>query len=131
MRKVARWIALALVVVTALLGPINVIDEIGDGETLLQQTVGAAVAVYTIASWLALIGLWRRRRWAIGAAAVWGVAATWAATVATYAFGDAPPAAVAAPFVSCALMTAWVVWAVRDTLDAQHAAPVAASAPRV
>jgi len=130
MRKVARWIALALVAVAAVLGVPNAIDELGEGETFLQKSVGVAVTVYAIVSWLILFAVWKRRAWAVSAAVVWALATIWAASVATFSYGDAPWGAVLASGGSCALLGAWIIWAVRDSVRAPEA-PVASPETRV
>ena len=123
MRTAARWIALALVVVTTVFGSINTVDELGDGETFLQRSVGVAVAAYTILGWLILFGVWRRQRWAWYAAIAWTAATVWAASVSTFAWGDAPIGASIAAGGGCLLAGAWIVWAVRDSVPRPIAVP--------
>lgn len=130
MRKAARWAALALVAVAAVLGSINAFDELGAGETPLQKTVGIAVAVYAICSWLVLFAAWRRHSWGIAAAVLWTVATAWAASVSSHAYGGAPAIGVVSAGGSCLLMGWWIVWALRETLRTQPPAPVAASESR-
>lgn len=130
MRKVARWLALGLVAVAAVLGVPNAIDELGEGETLLQHSVGVAVTVYAVVSWLILFAVWKRRSWGVPAAVVWALATTWAASVATFAFGEAPWGAVLASGGSCVLLGAWIIWAVRDSVRARPPAPVASPETR-
>ena len=127
MRKAARWTALALVLVTAVFGSINAVDELGDGETFLQKSVGVAVATYTILAWLILLGVWRRQIWAWYLAIPWTAATVWAASVSTVAWGDAPIGAAIAAGTSCVLAGAWIVWAVRDAVTQ----PVAVQESRV
>jgi hypothetical protein len=116
MRKAARWLALTLVAATAVFGSINAIDEFGDGATFWQRSVGVAVSMYAILSWVLLLAVWRRRRWAVWIAVAWAVSATWAAAVSTVAWGNAPIAAAAGAGLSCVLLGAWVAWATRDAL---------------
>jgi hypothetical protein len=116
MRKAVRWIAVALVAVCAVLGSINAYDEFGDGETLLQKSVGVAVLAYAICSWLILYGVARHRAWTVVAALLWAASTTYAATVSSFAWGGAPVVAVIAAGASCLLLGWWVVWAVRDHL---------------
>lgn len=127
MRKAFRWIGLLLVAVTAVLGVPNAVDELGDGETLPQKSVGVAVTVYAIVSWIVLLGAWRRRRWALWAALAWTASTTYAAGMSTYVYGDGPLVAVLAAAGSCLLMGAWITWAVWDTLAA--ATPRAVASP--
>ena len=129
MRKAARWIALTLVVVTAVLGSIETFDELGDGETLLQQSVGVAVALYSVLAWVMLFAVWRRRAWGVPVAVVWSLATIWAASMGSYAWGNAPWGAVLSAGGSCVLLGVWIVWAVREFVRTPM--PVASPEPRV
>ena len=130
MRKTARWVALALVAATAVFGAINAFDELGDGATPLQQSVGVAVAAYALLSWVILFAVWRRRSWGTVAAVGWTLATAWAASMGSYAWGNAPWGAVLAAGGSCVLLGAWIVWAVRESVRAYSPAPVAAQETR-
>ena len=123
MRKPARWTALALVLVTTVLGSINTVDELVEGETFLQRSVGVAVAAYTMLGWLILFGVWRRQRWAWYAGIAWTAATVWAASVSTFAWGGAPIGASIAAGAGCLLAGAWIVWAVRDSVSQPVAVP--------
>ena len=131
MRKAARWLALAVVAATGVFGSINAFDELGDGDTLLQRSVGAAVALYAALSWVILVATWRRRAWGVPVAVVWSLATIWAATMGSYAWGHAPWGAVVAAGASCVLLGVWIVWAVRESVSAQSPPPVASPDPHV
>jgi len=120
MKRVARFLAVALLLVTGYQGISNGISELGEGTTGLQQSVTFAVLLYGVFGFLGAIGLIRRRSWSVTVAVVWAVAVAWAGAVASFAFHDptlsqqGTLAGVAGAFVSIALVGAFVIWAARS-----------------
>ena len=120
MKKVARFLAIALLLGTGFLGISNGFGELGEGTTALQQSVTFAVLLYGVFGFLGAIGLIRRRPWSVTVAAAWAVAVAWAASIASFAFHDptfsqqGTLAGVAGAFVSIALIGAFVVWTARS-----------------
>jgi hypothetical protein len=114
-RKIAWLVSLALLLVTGCLGVYNGMTEWGEGRTLAQQSVTAGVLLYGVIGLVTAYGLFRRRRWSVGAAIVWGVAITYVPGVAVMAYADADTtlgSAIAAS-VASALIAFGVIWAAR------------------
>ena len=134
MKKTARIIAIALLLVTGFLGITNGFRELDDGLTALQQSVTFAVLVYGVLGFLGAVGLIRRRPWAVTVTIAWTLAAMWAASVASFAFHDptlkeaGTLSGVAGAFVGTALIGSFVIWvAHRETR--QQALPNSTHAP--
>ena len=119
LRAIARWVAVLLLGATTIAGAMNTVGGFESGQTGLQQSVAFAVALYSVLGALALVGLFRRRPWTVTVAVAWGIACTWAASVASFAFHDptfsqqGTIAGVLGSGVACLLMTWFVVWVAR------------------
>lgn len=121
MRKLARFLALALVAATTFIALGNITDEFrSTGPGFLKQSVAFAVALYAVLGVLLLAGALRRRPWTVTIAFAWAVAVFYAATVATFAYSDPIDNGVIlgglAAGMSCVLMGWWVVWAARESV---------------
>ena len=135
MKKVARFLAIALLLVTGYLGISEGFGQLGEGTTGLQHSVTFAVLLYGVFGFLGAIGLIRRRPWTVTVTAAWAVAVAWAASIASFAFHDptfseqGTLAGVAGAFISTALFGAFVIWAARSatrvplTNDSAHIPP--------
>lgn len=119
MRKFARFVALALLVVTAAAGLNEGLRDIGEGDTALQRTVPMGVLAYGVLGLVAAVGLARRRSWAVPCSFAWTLTVVYTASVASFAFHDpafaqdGTIAGVVGAGVSTALMGAFVVWVAR------------------
>ena len=120
MKKLAFFVAIVLLLVTGFLGIANGIRERGDAQTGLQQSVWFAVTLYGMLGMLGTVGLIRRRPWTVTVTTAWAMAATYAGTVASFAYSDptfsqqGTLAGVVGAFVVCALIGAFVVWTARS-----------------
>lgn len=120
MKMAARFLSIALLLVTGALGLYNGSTELGQGATGLQRSVTVAVILYGVLGCAGGIGLLRRRPWSVVVSVAWTIAATYAATVASFAFSDpaftqpGTTAGVAGAFVSIALIGAFVIWTARS-----------------
>lgn len=135
MKQVARFLAIALLLVTGYQGISNGISELGEGVTGLQRSVTFAVMLYGVFGFLGAIGLIRRRPWIMTVAAAWAVAVAWAATIASFAFHDptfsrqGTLAGVAGAFFSTALIGAFVIWTARSATRSGTPTSTASASP--
>ena len=119
MKKVGRFLAIAVLLVTAYLGLTEGLSDLGSGGTALQGSVSFAVSLYGVLGLLGAVGLIRRRPWIVTVTVAWWVAAAYAATVASFAFHDpalekdGTLAGMAGAFVSVCVVGALIVWAAR------------------
>ena len=136
MKKVARFLAIALLLVTGYLGISEGFSQLGEGTTGLQQSVTFAVTLYGVLGFLGAIGFIRRRPWTVTVTAAWAVAVAWAASIASFAFHDptfskqGTLAGVAGAFISTALIGAFVIWTARSATRSGTATPTASASPR-
>ena len=125
MRKLARILALALVGVTSVMGLAKIPDEFRSSDTVLQQSVAFGAALHSVLGVLVVIGVLRRRRWAVTMALAWTVAVVYTASVASVAWELTRDSGVMlgalAAGVSCALIGWWVVWAARESCGSRVA----------
>jgi hypothetical protein len=114
-RRIVWVLMLLLLSLTGALGVYNGISEWGDPHTPLQRSVTVSVFLYGIAGLAGAYGLVLRRRWSVWAAVMWGMATTYAGTVATIAYGgrDATPGAALVAGTACVLIAAATIWGVR------------------
>jgi hypothetical protein len=119
MRKVGWILAIAVLLLTGIVGLLSGVRELGDAHSRLQRSVTSAVLLYGIWGTAAAIGLALRRSWSIRAATAWAVFVTYAATVASFAYSDptfsqgSTIAGTISAGVSTALLGAAVIWAAR------------------
>jgi hypothetical protein len=129
MRLAARYLAIAVLLVTAFLGLMNGLREWSDSGTALQRSVHGAVILYGVLGAVAAAGLLGRRRWSVAASIGWAAATTYAASVASFAWSDPRAegviAGVIAAFVSTAIIGLLVVWVARSSTRQEAAAPIA------
>lgn len=119
MKKAAWMVAIALVLVSSVLGLDNARTELPRAAGDWQRSVGYGQIVYGVSGLAAALGLLRQRRWAVPAAVVWAVSAAWVASVASFAFHD--PAfqepgtrgGVIGAAAAMLLLGAFVVWTAR------------------
>jgi hypothetical protein len=120
MKKVGWILAIALLLVTAYAGITESFNQLGAGDTMLQRSVGYAVALYGALGVFGAVGLARRKRWSLLVIAAWAVATLYAATIASFAFSDPTFSksgtiqGTVAAFASVAVACALVVWAARS-----------------
>ena len=135
MKKVGRFVAIALLLVTGVLGLREGVPSLRQDLTPLQHTVTVAVLLYGVLGTVGAYGLVRARPWIVPVTIAWAVATTYAATVASFAFHD--PAlresgtriGTASAFAFCALMSALVVWVARKALRPDAAPTASPSRP--
>jgi hypothetical protein len=125
MRKVGWVLAIAVLLLTGIVGLLNGVRELGDVHSRLQRSVTSAVLLYGIWGTAAAVGLALRRPWSIRASTAWAVFVTYAATVASFAYSDptfsqgSTIGGTIAAGVSTALLGAVVIWAARVNTRAQ------------
>jgi len=114
-RRIVWVLVMLLLGLTGALGVYNGISEWSDPHTALQQSVTMAVFLYGIAGLAGTYALALHRRWSVWAAVAWGIGITYAATVATIAYGgrDTSSSAALAAGVACILIAAATIWGVR------------------
>lgn len=115
-RKVAWILSLALLLFTGVVGIHNGITERGEGVTTLQKSVTLGVFIYGVFGLITVYGLFRRRRWSVATAILWGVAVTCVPGVAIIAYAGKESlvgSAIAASGAS-ALIALGVVWTARE-----------------
>jgi len=112
LRLSALILAFGVLAGTGLFGVYGAFDEWRGAQTIMQKSVTAAEGVYGILGLIAALGLIQRRKWSVRWAIGWGVAATYAGSVAVTAYGDAPDKVTATlgAFAMCLVVAAIVVW---------------------
>jgi hypothetical protein len=119
-----KWVAVAVLLATGVLGIKDGAGDWGNPQTALQRTVTVGVLLYGVLGLVAAFGVVRRQRWSAVLSAAWGVVVTYVATVASFAYSDptlsqsGTMAGVMGAFVATALIGLFVVWVVRRTLRA-------------
>jgi hypothetical protein len=119
-RKIAWIVSLALLFVSGVIGIYDGITELEGDQTLLQMSVTAGVFVYGVFGLVTAFGLFRRRRWSVVTAIVWGVAVTYVPGAAVMAFGgqDAFLSSAIGASVGSAILAFGVVWTARAVVNA-------------
>ena len=91
-RTIALWAAwflsLALLLITAVGGIYNGLNEWSQGHTAMQHSVTGGEILYGISGLVSAYGLFRRRRWSLRSVVVWSVAVTYVPGVAIMVYGD-------------------------------------------
>lgn len=102
-----------------------------DPTTAFQKLVWFSVALYGVLGILGGVGLARRRPWCVTVSAVWALAVTCAAAVASFAYHDptfsqqGTITGVAGAGISTAIVGSLVVWAARVATRWQKVPPAA------
>jgi hypothetical protein len=114
-RKIAWVVSLVLLFLSGVIGIYDGITELAGDETLLQMSVTAGVFLYGVFGLVTAFGLFRRRRWSVVTAIVWGVAVTYVPGAAVMAFGgqDAFLSSAIGASVGSAILAFGVVWTAR------------------
>jgi hypothetical protein len=107
-------LSLLLLLFTGVVGIYNGFTEWGEGRTPMQQSVTAGVLLYGILGLASAYGLFRRRRWSLGATIAWALCVTYVPGVAVMAYGgeDAFLSSAIAASVGSAVIALGVVWTV-------------------
>ncbi len=120
MRKAAWLLAIVLLLGTGVIGIYNGVTEVTQGTNALQRSVTIAVFLYGLFGIAGGAGLALRRPWSLTLAIAWTVAVVYAASVASFAYGDPTfsrsetGAGVIGAFAATALIGALVVWTARS-----------------
>lgn len=126
MRKAGWVLAIAVLLVTGIVGLLNGVREIGDMHSRLQLTVTLGVLLYGLLGLVAGVGLARRRPWSVRTSIAWAAVVTYVATVASFAYHDptfsqsGTIAGTVGAGVSAALIGMGVVWAARVATRSQN-----------
>jgi len=110
---ISAWIvSLVLLFFTGSVGVYNGVTEWGEGRTLWQHSVTAAVFLYGVFGLVSAYGLLRRRRWSLATTLAWSTAVTYAPGVAVMADGDkdATLGAAFAASAATALIALGILW---------------------
>ena len=124
--KIARLLALILLLVTGSIGVYNGISEWGEGRTPLQHSVTVSVLIYGVFGLVSAYGLLRRQPWSVPTAVLWMLGVVYAPGVAVMAYGgeDAIIGSAIAASVGSALVALGVVWTIQVTMrDLQRKPP--------
>ena len=127
--KWLKWVAVALLLATGVLGIKDGVSDWNNPVTALQRTVTLGVLVYGVLGIVGAIALIRQRRWSVAVSAVWGVVLTYVASVASFAFSDPSLSqqgtlgGVLGAFLATALIGALVVWIAHRSTRAAAASP--------
>lgn len=109
-----RIIGIALTILILAFAVFNGLREgpnlLRDAANSRQLVVGVGQLVYAATALLALVGLWRRQRWAVAVTALWAVATTVVGAVASVAWSDAGLSTALLAGLMTAILTGWVVW---------------------
>lgn len=135
MRKFARLVVMLIVAVTSVMAIANIPDELRHlGGTAWQQSVQFGGALHGVLGALLVLGMWRRRPWAVPVAVAWTVAVVYTACVATLAWEEhieqGAMAGTLAAGISCALIGWWAVWAARESVRPHIPATASATPDR-
>ena len=114
-KKIAWFVAIAILFSTGVLGIYNGLNEWRGAGTMLQKSVTGSVLLYGILGITGATGMIARQRWSVWVVAAWGVAVTWAAGVSVIAYGGAGTTKLAAlaAGISGAIIALIVVWGAR------------------
>ena len=82
----------------------------GEAENVRQQIVGVGQLAYAVTALLALIGLWRRRRWTLAATFAWALSTSLTGAVASIAWTEPNIGIALLAGLISAIVTGWVVW---------------------
>jgi hypothetical protein len=119
-RKIAWVISLALLLLSGVLGIYDGITELEGDQTMLQRSVTAGVFLYGVFGLVTAFGLFRRRRWSVVTAIVWGVVVSYVPGAAVMAFGgqDAFLSSAIAASAGSAIIAFAVFWTARAATSA-------------
>ena len=114
-RKIVWFVAVAVLLITGVLGVYNGPSEWRGAGTMLQKSVTGSVLLYGILGITGATGMIARQRWSVWVVMAWGVAVTWAAGVSVIAYGgaDATKLSALAAGISAAIIALIVVWGAR------------------
>jgi hypothetical protein len=115
-RKVARIVALLLLLVTGYLGIHNGIVERANRYSPFQRSVYVGVILYGVLGLVTAYAVIRHRRWGVRTATAWAVMITYVSATAAlaYAGDDASLVGAVAAGMGAGLIGAGVIWAVRE-----------------
>ena len=130
MGRVGRYLTIAFFALASLAGLANAMNEMGNLETALQNSVAFADALWGFFGLFVAVGIWRRRPWTLTMAIAWAVTVTYTATVASFSFHD--PAfsqegtliGTVAAGILASVVTALLAWAARMLSRMETPAPV-------
>jgi hypothetical protein len=116
-RRIARIVAILLLVASGVLGLHNGVAERSEAQTPLQVSVNTCVLLYGVLGLVGAYGALRRQRWGLWPVGAWAVLITYVSGTAALAYAGAEATAVGAvsAAASAALIGAFVIWAVRNT----------------
>jgi hypothetical protein len=119
-RKIAWVVSLVLLFLSGLTGIYDGITELEGDETLLQMSVTVGVFLYGVFGLVTAYGLFRRRRWSVVTAIIWGVVVAYVPGAAVMAFGgrDAFLSSAIGASAGSAILAFGVVWTARAVVNA-------------
>ena len=110
-QRFARWMIVVLLALTGALGLYDGIHEWHAARSPLQRTVTICILLYGLFGILAAVGMIRRSRWAVWAAAGWALALTYAGGLAAIAYApEATAGGALVAGIASALIGVFAVW---------------------
>src|SRR5215212_8813763 len=111
--RIVAFLTAAALIAVSVLGGRDGLDGVSNDGNLLQKSVSAASLIYAVFGMAAGIGVLLRRRWGFPLAILWGLAATYAGSVATFAWrepGQPVLVSVVAALAGSLIICGLVVW---------------------
>lgn len=119
MRRVARALALLILLITGVLGLYNGVTERSGARSALQSSVTIGVLLYGLLGLASAYGVVRQRAWSVWSVTAWAVVVTYVSGTAALAYGgdDVTMVTALASGLAGALIGAFVLWATADLRD--------------
>ena len=119
MRRVARALALLILLITGVLGVHNGVTEWTSARSALQSSVTIGVLLYGLLGLVSVYGVARRRAWSVWSVTAWAVVVTYVSGSAALAYGgdDVTILTALASGLAGALIGAFTLWATGDPRD--------------
>ena len=119
MTRIARALALLILLITGVLGLHNGVTERTGAHSTLQRSVTIGVLLYGLLGLASVYGVVRRRAWSVWSVTAWAVVVTYVSGTAALAYGgdDVTMMTALASGLAGALIGAFTLWATADPRD--------------